>query len=497
MTRRHPALWLAAIGLLASAAACTTSSDVSVRESKQLVNSPDSTSPTSTTEDDDTPPRSACSTDSMDELFIEGDDKPPRPYDDLVRNTVAELDCWWSDVYPELYGGEYEPLQGGVLPAYPEREDPLPGCGSSETTYPQAKEMVAFYCPEGDFILYDDGDDGPFASVVREVGNVTLPVMLAHEWGHAIQKRQGVFNDPSLTTVVTEQQADCFSGAFIARARDGDVPGVELTDADVNNSLIAMIAIQDPPGFNQQDPGGHGTGFDRINAYQHGYFNGVDGCQPLIDDPLPLMPNAFVGGGSTNGNAPWGYDDDELLDFLPESANTYWPAAFRGSGLEFPALDLVPVDDASEADCSDLLGDVDNGAAYCPSSNEVYFDEPYARELYDEFGDFSVGYLLGSAWADAAQERLDSELTGEERALVNDCLTGSWVSAMLPNELGLPTVGNATIEPGDLEEVVLTMLQIGDESRDENIVGSPFEKVDYFRTGAIGTLDACQERIPD
>ena len=61
------------------------------------------------------------------------------------------------------------------------------------------------------------------------------------------------------------------------------------------------------------------------------------------------------------------------------------------------------------------------------STSEVYFNEPAALDLYSSLGDFAVGYVLGTAWSEAVQSALGSDLVGERRALLNDCLTGGWV----------------------------------------------------------------------
>ena len=42
---------------------------------------------------------------------------------------------------------------------------------------------------------------------------------MAHEYGHAIQARLGLDDQP---TVVLEQQADCFAGSWIADIQKGD-----------------------------------------------------------------------------------------------------------------------------------------------------------------------------------------------------------------------------------------------------------------------------------
>ena len=69
----------------------------------------------------------------------------------------------------------------------------------------------------------------------------------------------------------------------------------------------------------------------------------------------------------------------------------------------------------------------------CPSQNAVVYDEPDVLDLYRKFGDFTLGYFYGIAWAERAQEVNGSALQGEPRALLDDCYTGAWVRDITPD----------------------------------------------------------------
>ncbi len=129
-----------------------------------------------------------------------------------------------------------------------------------------------------------------------------------------------------------------------------------------------------------------------------------------------------------------------------------------GGSDPFQALELVPFTSAGEVTCDeDLVGDPEIGALLCPSSRTVFLDEPLALRRYDEMGDFAIGYMLGTAWSEAAQESFDSPLSGEDRALINDCLTGAWAQTLVPDAQG-NTQRGVLIEPGDLDEAIQTAL---------------------------------------
>ena len=322
-------------------------------------------------------------------------------------------------------------------PAYPERTTPIPGCETdAPTTYEEIAQYSAFYCMDGDFMVYDDGPSGVLAQLAGEFGPSILGVVFAHEYGHAIQARAGVL-DRDLPTIVTEQQADCFAGAWVAHVRNGGAEGITFTDDDVRSGLVAMITVRDPIGIDQFEAGGHGSAFDRVGAFQTGFTAGAARCAELVDDPLPLVPNTFRGQRRRDGNADFGYAEGEVLSFLPTDLQAYWDGALGRAGRDDADADArAGRSRRTRSPATSPPGRSSTGAVYCPATQQVFFDEPLARDLYDRFGDFVVGYMLGGAWSEAAQTALGSSLTGEPRFLVDDCLTGAWAATAIPDEDG-------------------------------------------------------------
>ncbi|MGA7758493.1 MAG: hypothetical protein WCA57_11685 [Ilumatobacteraceae bacterium] len=464
---------------------------------------PTPTSPGTTAPDDPaTPPPASVPSDPTAIDF--GPDKPPRGYDDFLLAVITDLQLWWEVEYPAIYGTSFRRLEGKVYAAYPGRPDDLPGCGSPSTTYEEVRQYVAFYCGVGDFMVYDDSADGLLAELEREYGFGTIGTVLAHEFGHAIQLRAGNL-DRALPTILTEQQSDCFAGAWSSRVARGESPVLRYTDADVRAGLIAMTKVSDPVGTDQFVEGGHGSGFDRVGAFQVGFAEGPARCAEILDEPLPLVPNQFTSAdAATGGDARFGYGDGELLAFLPEDLNLYWDQQLARQIPTLDALSLVVVRSLDDVRCSDLRGDFTRGAALCASTREVYFNEPAALDLYRSLGDFSVGYLLGIAWGESVQIALGSELTGEDRALLNDCLTGGWVQTVIPvpdgrGFLTLPEprleARTSSVSAGDLDEAIQTVLLVADLDDDADEVGSAFEKIEALRTGVLDGTDACLAQL--
>ncbi|MDG1786811.1 MAG: hypothetical protein P8H61_12890, partial [Ilumatobacter sp.] len=90
---------------------------------------------------------------------------------------------------------------------------------------------------------------------------------------------------------------------------------------------------------------------------------------------------------------------------------------------------------------------------------------------------------------------LGSTRSGEDRQLVNDCLAGAWVQSVIPVNRVLPQPRDerrtSVVSPGDLDEAIRTAIIIGDSAADDNVLGSPFEKIDAFSDGVIDGLNAC------
>jgi predicted metalloprotease len=441
------------------------------------------------------PPTTGAASSKLGDQLDVGEAKTARSYDDFLAAALTDIQDWWIAQFPQVYGKPFTPLQGKVYAGYPERTSEIPGCESRQpTTYEDIHQFSAFYCEQGDFMVYDDGADGLLNQLATQFGPSILGVVFAHEFGHAVQSRAGVL-ERNLPTITTEQQADCFAGAWVAHVADGGGEGITFSDNDVRSGLVAMIQVRDPRGIDQYSQGGHGSAFDRVGAFQVGFTQGVARCAKLIDDPLPLVPNTIQPDGNPNGNAPYGYGDKDIVGFVAKDLNAYWASALSDHGVAVPTLTVVPVQSADGVDCPTPTGDFRMGAVYCPASQKVFLDEPLAKDLYQRFGDFVVGYMLGGAWGDAAQDALASKLRGEQRLLVDDCMTGGWAKTIIPDANGQTERQGPAIEAGDLDEAIQAALVIGDASSNDNVLGTGFEQIAQFRQGVLDGLDACTTQI--
>ena len=421
-------------------------------------------------------------------------------YDGYLTAALSDIETFWKEQYPAVYGGDFQPLTGSIYAAYPDRTEPIPGCGTPQTTYLDVQGN-AFYCVEGDFMVYDDAELLP--QLVKQLGQSAVAVVLAHEFGHAVQFRANEFEQP---TILKEQQADCFAGAWAAHVARGESDVINFSDEDISGGLIAMIQVRDPVETGGTiDEGSHGTGFDRVGAFQDGFLGGPDRCKTFFTEgrESQLINIPFNRDDPNNGNLPLIDPNPDPTDgpadvvtLLPEDLNRFWTAQLATNNLTLnpPTVTLFSESGAAPT-CEGADGSqFEHSIEYCTASNTIFVDQDFAETSIADplLGDMSVGYLIAHGYSENVQTVLGSTLVAEPRQLLDDCLTGAWIRDDLPPQ---PDGRPLYLSAGDLDEAIVTAIFRGDSTSNTNVNGSAFEKVDAFRSGVLGGMPACQERI--
>ncbi len=430
-----------------------------------------------------------------------GEAGPQHPlYDGYLTAAFGDIQDFWAEAFPATYNAPWQPLSGGIFAAYPERQSPIPGCGTDASSYEEVQAGTAFYCIVGDFMAYDDYEGLP--GLVDLLGKEAVAVVLAHEFGHAIQARADEWDNIG---VLKEQQADCFAGAWTAHVASGASDTITFDDSAIRAGLVAMIYVRDPVeagGLASDDA--HGTGFDRVGAFQDGFEGGPQRCATFFtDDRLSTMVNIEFDTNDPNaGNLP--LDDPnpdattgpaDIVTLIPQGLDQFWVALAEANGVPFTAPTFSRFPAAGPFPTCEGVDPAawPNSVVFCPSDNTIYWDEDFALAMSTDplTGDMSVGYLFSDAYSDAIQTALRSTRTGEPRALLNDCLTGAWVASTI----NPPEDAVLILSAGDLDEAIVTAIARADESTDTNVNGSAFEKIDAFRTGVLGGLNVCRNEI--
>jgi predicted metalloprotease len=225
----------------------------------------------------------------------------------------ADLERYWGKQYPDLYGSEYQPVKGGFFAVIPSSGE-VPPCATD------ASDVTgnAFYCSTENVVAWDAEQLLP--GLKDKYGGFAIGVVLAHEYGHAVQARSNF----TARTVTRELQADCFAGAWSKHAQDNKV--FDVTSADLDSALAALLDLRDTPGTSNIDPNAHGSGFDRVGAFQDGHDNGLAKCKDYRDDdPIVIeLPFSTAEDEARGDDAPHG----SIVNGVPYDLEDYWTQAY-------------------------------------------------------------------------------------------------------------------------------------------------------------------------
>jgi predicted metalloprotease len=419
-----------------------------------------------------------------------GPNPAPDP-DAVVQAAIDDVAEYWQRTYPEVYGGEFQPL-AGLYPYGPNTD--MPPCGDPPPNYADIADN-AFYCPGDDLIAWDAATLIP--EINQQFGGFTIGIVFAHEFGHAIQARAGVTG----RTVDLELQADCFAGAWTADVAAGNSQRFAIDEATLDASVGGIVAISDLPGTLEDDPMAHGSGFDRIGAFQDGFENGPAQCAERGNEQqrtveIPFEDEDTASGGNMaledGPNAPGGVG---LLSRIETDLNDFYGLLFGDLGQDWvPVDDLVLANpDSDQVICGGetLTGDALRRAAlYCEGENILVVDGPgLVQDLY-RIGDFAVAAEIARLWALAAQSELGVAPGDERTSLQADCLVGVWAFARFPDS-GVPS-SQLEMSPGDLDEGIMGFLayDLADDG------GTVFERTDALRTGFLEGYRGCEQYGP-
>jgi predicted metalloprotease len=103
------------------------------------------------------------------------------------------------------------------------------------------------------------------AAGYERIGDAWVYLIIAHEWGHAIQARL----QADQVSVAAELQADCFAGATLRRRRPRPAAVRARGHQELQETLTAVA--DDFPWTKQSD---HGDAQQRISAFNQGAQGG-------------------------------------------------------------------------------------------------------------------------------------------------------------------------------------------------------------------------------
>lgn len=415
--------------------------------------------------------------------------------DRLAVNALSDVIDYWRVEMPRSFGKQFEPLREFV--SFDSAGTPVGICGGS------SKGLVnAFYCPSKDTVGWDRGQLVPF--VRKQFGDLAVVSIFAHEMGHAVQYRLSAQTGVTKTTptIIKEQQADCFAGAFFRWVAEDKAEHFAMSTGEgLNQVLATMLFIRDEPGEGSYtDQGAHGSAFDRVYALQAGFAEGTKRCAAMDAAEIEgrATQEVFADNDVSGGNVPV---DQQTVGLLMRSLEQ----AFAATGTPTPSVR------PNEGTCPSGAGTPP--ASYCPGDNSISIDVAklieYATPPQDGditkggdltrgggIGDFAAFAEIASRYAMAVQRRLGIPLDDAAAGLRTTCLTGAWAGYV--NRGSGERETQIRLSVGDLDEAIAELLNprsVISADVAGNRVRSGFARVEAFRVGFIDGSRSCTQRF--
>ncbi|MFE3545491.1 neutral zinc metallopeptidase [Nocardia sp. NPDC059177] len=408
--------------------------------------------------------------------------------DHLALNAIADIQTYWQSVFATEFPDQtFDPVQKLISwNARAPRSQAVEFC--KETTY---HLVNAAYCRSDNSIGWDRAMLLPTMS--ETFGKMSVVMVLAHEYGHAIQTMAGLVTKKT-PVLVKEQQADCFAGAFIRHVAEDKSNHFTINTSDgLNSVLAATVSIRDS---DPDDPESvHGSAFERVTAVQVGFTDGPHGCKGIdteeIEQRRGNLPQSFSG---DTGRGEYPISKENLVE-LSKALQAILPVE------ENPTYGFS----GAEIDCAD--GADTEPVTYCPADNLIATDVAglAARGSVDTeddgplpvkvSGDYNGYVVFISRYTLAVQRDQGQELTGAKTGLRAACLSGV-VTGQLARSDRPVSQGDIQLSAGDLDEAVSGLLTDGLAASDAegNTVPSGFSRVDAFRAGVLNGETTCLSR---
>jgi predicted metalloprotease len=406
--------------------------------------------------------------------------------DEFARSAISDIEEFWTAAYGQTFHGAFKPVDQ-VL-SWDSNGENTEFCGGDTVGL-----VNAGFCFDDDTIGWDRGDLLP--SLRAADGDMAVSMVLAHEYGHAIQRQSGLAGKQT-PTLVAEQQADCLAGVYMRWVAEGHSPRFTLSTGDgLNNLLAAMIEFRDPL-LNERETESivnpHGSAFERVSAFQFGFTDGASSCaaidQKEVDQRRGELPTLL----QDNDTGDVAITEQSVRDVVEAMSAAFHPD--HPPTLEF-AREPTPCPD-SHAKAP---------AMYCPARNAIVVDLSALQKLGTKPPDDGPGLATGdntgysvvlSRYALALQHDRALVLDDATTALRTACLTGV-ATAKLTKGLTAPGGNTITLTAGDLDEAVSGLLVNGYAASDVNgdTVPAGFSRIDAFRVGVLGSDDRCFTRF--
>jgi len=431
-------------------------------------------------------------------------------FDQLVKNSISDVLDFWQQSYPEVSGGKSFPsLQGkfysvdGFHVTTAAKEN---GCIAK-----QATSVIdnAFYCRLDDSVAWDRDPQHLVPALGSKYGSFLVTMVFAHEFGHVVQQRLGIF-DQDRATIFDESQADCASGAFTAWALQSKAPHFRPTTDTLNQALFGYLQVRDSTPESSADVS-HGNGFDRLTAVSDGITHGIAYCyrsdwtsRQFTERPFTTDSDYTSGGNESLDEVLNAGDPKSGGGGLQPNLNTFWKSAAQSIGKTFTDVKIAKADHP-KCGGSDSAGEF----GYCPDDNTVYYSAAFAKAAYysqselqvdrttgdvsvveNQPGDYALGTLFVYGWGLAVRHQLFNRSLDDKDALIAaGCYAGAYSKSI---NVDATTSKGFVLSPPDMDEATSAVFTLVSQDKAFGARGtSNLDRIGSFNKGYFGGLSAC------
>jgi predicted metalloprotease len=434
-------------------------------------------------------------------------------FDTQVKNSLSDILDFWKTEYPKISGGKpFEPLKGGfysVDGAQVAAAKQVPAYAKSEACMARQPDFIVdngAFCTLDDSISWDRAPAHLFAQLAQKYGPLMVALVFAHEMGHAISYRMGIFDRNDLRTIDTESQADCAAGAWTAWALKGNAPHFRnITPQKVDEALEGFLDGRDATPGTPADVS-HGNGFDRLSAVADGIDKGASYCfsngyfASRVYTERPFTSEADYNAGGNQSLT----DTVDPNGSMVKDLNRFWTDAAKSIKKSFRPVKIA------QADHPKCGTDASAEFGYCPDDNTIYYSARFAQQAYyslpgvnvdsqgdvtlsgNQPGDFALGVLFAIGWGMAVRHQLfNRTLDGKQALSAAICYSGSYAK-----DVNLAEDPSQTryllLSPSDLDEATSAMLsQVGRPEAFGNRGTTGLDRIQAFVNGYRGGLSVC------
>ena len=417
------------------------------------------------------------------------DERRRRHRDTLAVQAVSDVEEFWKGAYRRPLDGHFQPATAIVS-----WDSTHYGSDSSAAA---RRSTSSTRCTAGKTTTSAGTGAGCFPRCASTSATSSIPLVLGHEYGHAIQRRAQLAG-PATPSLVAEQQADCFAGVYMRWVAEGRSPRFTLNTGEGLNSVLAtVISLRDPmqsAGIRTRRSTEHGSAFERISAFQLGFTDGPSACAAIDKDEVEQRRGDLPVSLTQNSTGEWPVTEESVKAIVDAMTLAFSPA-------NPPTLSF----DASAAQSCRMHGRARRRRTARPPTPSPWIFRRFRRWAPPAkqrggfglpVGDNTAYSVLVSRYMLALEKQRGAVLDNAEAALRTACLT----RCRHHQDVAADQRRRHTVQlaAGDLDEAVSGMLTNGLAASDVNgaSVPSGFSRIDAFRTGVLGDEDRCFKRYP-